>query len=70
MQDVIVDAADEDLPMEWVKKRRSDGSIYYFNVLTNFKQDRSPNDLDGEDPSLPRLSAASHLFPVRGRDPF
>lgn len=32
--------------MEWVKKRRPNGSIYYFNVLTGAKQAKSPNDMD------------------------
>lgn len=43
--DKTIDASEEDLPMDWVKKESSDGSQYYFNVLTGAIQDHSPNDL-------------------------
>lgn len=54
--------------MEWVKKQRANGSIYYFNVLTGAKMARSPNDLDatdGGDPPPPRGSAMKRIFQVR-----
>lgn len=55
--------------MEWVKKQRANGSIYYFNVLTGTKQARSPNDLDGTDggPAPSHGGAVHHLFRVRER---
>ncbi|CAN0411795.1 unnamed protein product [Ascophyllum nodosum] len=43
-QDIEVDALDEDLPVEWVKKERQNGSFYYFNIMTGAVQDRSPNN--------------------------
>lgn len=70
VQDVEIDASEEDLPMEWVKKRRANGSIYYFNVLTGAKQATSPNDLDGTDGGAPAPthgSATQRIFQVSGR---
>lgn len=67
-KDLELDASEEDLPVEWVKKQRPNGSIYYFNVLTGAKLARSPNDLDaadGGDPPPSRGSALSRVFQVR-----
>lgn len=66
IQGVEIDASEEDLPTEWVKKRRANGSIY-FNVLTGAKQAESPNDPDstaGADPAPTRGSAMRRIFQV------
>ncbi|CAN0024019.1 unnamed protein product, partial [Ectocarpus sp. 12 AP-2014] len=63
-QDVEIDASEEDLPVEWVKKQRPNGSIYYFNVMTGAKQTASPNHLDdagGAGPP-PSNSALGRIF--------
>lgn len=67
-QDVVIDASDEDLPAEWVKKRRSNGSIYYFNAMDGRIQDRSPNEYDSAPGVLPpqRQSALQRMWQVRG----
>ncbi|CAN0019989.1 unnamed protein product [Scytosiphon promiscuus] len=44
-QDVEIDASDEDLPTEWAKRQRKDGSMYYFNHMTGATRDNSPNEL-------------------------
>lgn len=70
MQDVEIDASEEDLPVEWVKKRRGNGSIYYFNVLTGAKQAKSPNDLEGTDGGAPAPTNGNvmqRIFQVSGR---
>lgn len=44
-QDVVVNASGEDLPAEWVKKQRKDGSsFYYCNTMTGAVQDNSPKE--------------------------
>ncbi|CAM9275351.1 unnamed protein product [Ectocarpus fasciculatus] len=63
-QDVEIDASEEDLPVEWVKKQRPNGSIYYFNVMTGAKQTASPNHLDatGGAAPPPSNSALGRIF--------
>ncbi|CBJ30298.1 similar to neural precursor cell expressed, developmentally down-regulated 4-like [Ectocarpus siliculosus] len=63
-QDVEIDASEEDLPVEWVKKQRPNGSIYYFNVMTGAKQTASPNHLDNAGGSAPppSNSALGRIF--------
>lgn len=53
--------------MEWVKKQRPNGSIYYFNVMTGAKQTASPNHLDdaGGAAPPPLNSALGRIFQVR-----
>ncbi|CAM9296241.1 unnamed protein product, partial [Hapterophycus canaliculatus] len=43
-QDIEIDATDEDLPVEWVKKQRKNGTTYYFNHLTGATRNNSPNE--------------------------
>ena len=45
-QDVVVDASDEDLPVEWVKRQRKNGTFYYCNTMTGAIRDNSPNEGD------------------------
>ncbi|CAM9891659.1 unnamed protein product [Scytosiphon promiscuus] len=73
-QDVEIDATDEDLPSEWVKKQKPNGSIYYFHVLDGIRQTTPPHGLEGasrtvphpQPPTLPRKSAASRFFQPYG----
>ncbi|CBJ30297.1 E3 ubiquitin-protein ligase, putative [Ectocarpus siliculosus] len=44
-QDIELDASEEDLPADWVKKQRANGSIYYFHPLTGKKQSTPPDAL-------------------------
>eukprot|EP00904_Undaria_pinnatifida_P011273 jgi/Undpi1/7276/HiC_scaffold_22.g09749.m1 len=80
--DYEIDATDEDLPSEWVKKRRRTGGVYYYNVMTGATRSRSPNDVDdtsasatvgasslGAPPPPPPRSTAIHgVFRSNGRD--
>ncbi|CAM9668302.1 unnamed protein product [Ascophyllum nodosum] len=43
-QDVVVDASDEDLPVEWVKRLRNNGSFYYYNSMTGAMQRSRPDE--------------------------
>lgn len=38
-----MEATDEDLPTGWVKRRRSNGSIYYHNTITDMVKDDPPH---------------------------
>lgn len=40
----MVDASEEDLPVEWVKRQRRDGSFYYSNTMTGAVQNSSPHE--------------------------
>ncbi|CAB1105968.1 unnamed protein product [Ectocarpus sp. CCAP 1310/34] len=44
-QDIELDSSEEDLPADWVKKQRANGSIYYFHPLTGKKQSTPPDAL-------------------------
>lgn len=69
-EDVVVDASDEDLPAEWVKRQRKDGSFYYCNAMTGAVQDSSPHDgvagatVVAPNATRPRRGIAS-MFQVR-----
>ncbi|CAM9385471.1 unnamed protein product [Scytosiphon promiscuus] len=52
-QDIEIDASDEDLPIEWAKRQRKDGSMYYFNHMTGATRDNSPNELSIGGPGAP-----------------
>lgn len=40
----MVDASDEDLPVEWEKRQKKNGSFYYRNAMTGAVQDSSPHE--------------------------
>ena len=72
-QDVVVDASDEDLPVEWVKRLRNNGSFYYYNSMTGAMQRSRPderietNNATGA-PAVPqRSSLLTRAFQVRVR---
>ncbi|CAM9879744.1 unnamed protein product [Ectocarpus sp. 12 AP-2014] len=44
-QDIELDSSQEDLPADWVKKQRANGSIYYFHPLTGKKRSTPPDGL-------------------------
>ncbi|CAM9629075.1 unnamed protein product, partial [Hapterophycus canaliculatus] len=70
--DIEIDAPEEDLPSEWVKKQRPTGSVYYMNVLTGSTQVVPPHGLSASSidlhpqppppPLLPRRSAMRRVF--------
>lgn len=69
-QDVEIDASDEDLPAEWTKRQRKNGSMYYCNSVTGELRDNSPHEADavtsGSSASRPRRGI-NRLFRVRNR---
>lgn len=68
----MVDASDEDLPVEWVKKQRKDGSFYYCNTMTGVVQDDSPNERGAAATSAPAATrprrGIARMFKVRMGD--
>lgn len=62
MQDTEIDASEEDLPANWVKKQRKNGTVYYHNVLTDTVRDMSPNEFAGQPPgpAATATEVASH----------
>ncbi|CAM9357602.1 unnamed protein product [Ascophyllum nodosum] len=68
-QDIEVDTSDEDLPVEWVKKQRRNGSFYYFNIMTGAVQERSPTDHgDANAATGPRPSNLARIFRMSQRN--
>lgn len=76
LQDVVVDASDEDLPVEWVKRQRRDGSYYYRNTMTGAERDTSPHEGVADAPGAPEAARArrgsriplARMFKVRAAE--
>eukprot|EP00903_Cladosiphon_okamuranus_P010878 g10275.t1 len=58
-EDIAVDASDEDLPVEWIKRQRKDGSFYYCNTMTGAVQNRSPLEGIGDGDATTATPAAA-----------
>ena len=68
----MVDASDEDLPAEWVKKKKQDGTFYYFNATTGKAQSNSPHEEAADAipvPAAARPRGVARIFKVRWRKP-